>query len=132
MLMNKKNDLPRPVKTSDEKDDRNVSSNLPGRPGYRTRDGRSGYDPIDTRTEAAHTAGAFIQRLFTGQLRIKNPVFLFLAGILGLLLSVPFFLLIFETINGNLPSWDAWLTMLIGAIIGFALLINVAKNLIKV
>jgi len=28
------------------------SSVLPGWPGYRTRVGRSGYDPIDTRAEA--------------------------------------------------------------------------------
>lgn len=129
--MSKKDDFSKSVKMPDEKDDRNASSDLPGWPGYRTRDGRSGYDPIDTRTEAAHTAGTFIQRLFTGQLRIKNPVFLFLTGILGLALSTPFFLAIFETINGNLPSWDAWFTMLIAAIVGFALLINFIKNLIK-
>ncbi len=129
--MSKKNDFPKSLKTPDEKDDPNVSSDLPGWPGYRTRDGRSGYDPIDTRTEAAHTAGAFIQKLFTGQLRIRNPIFLFLTGILGLALSAPFFLAIFETINGNLPSWDAWFTMLVGAIVGLALLINFVKNKIK-
>ena len=78
--MSKENKLPKSLKTSDDKDDRNTSSDLPGWPGYRTRDGRSGYDPIDTRTEAAHTAGAFIQRLFTGQLRIKILIFCFLQG----------------------------------------------------
>ena len=129
--MSKKNDLSKLVKTPREKEDRNASNDLPGWPGYRTREGRSGYDPIDTRNEAAHTAGAFIQNLFTGQLRIRNPVLLFLAGILGLALSAPFFLAISETINGNLPSWDAWLTMVIAAIVGLSFLINFVKNLIK-
>lgn len=129
--MSKKNKPPKSLKTSDDKDDRDTASDLPGWPGYRTRDGRSGYDPIDTRTEAAHTAGTFIQRLFTGQLRIKNPILLFVTGILGLAFSAPFFLAIFETINGNLPSWDAWFMMLVGAIVGVALLINFAKNMIK-
>ena len=129
--MSKENKLPKSLKTSDDKDDRNTSSDLPGWPGYRTRDGRSGYDPIDTRTEAAHTAGAFIQRLFTGQLRIKNPIFIFLTGFLGLALSAPFFIAILESMNGNLPLWDAWFTMLIAAVVGLAFLINFIKNLIK-
>jgi len=129
--MSKKNNFPESLKTPNDKDDRNTSSVLPGWPGYRTRNGRSGYDPIDTRTEAAHTAGAFIQKLFTGQLRIRNPIILFLTGILGLALSATFFLAIFETINGKLPSWGAWFTMLIAAIIGPALLINFIKNLKK-
>jgi hypothetical protein len=129
--MSKKNKLPKSFNTLNDKDDGNGSSDLPGWPGYRTRDGRSGYDPIDTRTEAAHTAGTFIQKLFAGQLRIKNPVLLVLTGILGMALSAPFFLAVFETINGNLPSWDAWFTMLIAAIVGLALLINFIKNLIK-
>ena len=129
--MSKKNDLPKSVKTPDDKDDRNVSSDLPGWPGYRTRDGRSGYDPIDTRTEAAHTVGAFIQKLFAGKLRISNPISLILLGILGLILIVPLFLVFLETIGGNPPAWDGWVAMLIAAIIGLTLLINVAKNLIK-
>jgi len=129
--MSKKNDLPQSVKTPDEKNNRNGSNSLPGWPGYRTRDGRSGYDPIDTRTEAAHTAGAFVQKLFSGQLRTKNPIYLILSGILGLILIVPLFLAFLETINRNPPTWDGWVAMLIAAIVGLAMLINVAKNLIK-
>ena len=128
--MGKKNKPPKSLKASDDKDDRNTAGDMPGWPGYRTRDGRSGYDPIDTRTEAAHSAGGFIQRLFTGQLRIKNPILLFLTGILGLVLSTPFLLAIFETVNGNLPSWDAWFTMLVGAIVGLALLINFVRTIL--
>ena len=129
--MSKKNNFPKSVKTPDDKDDRNASSDLPGWPGYRTRGGRSGYDPIDTRTEAAHTIGAFIQKLFSGQLRIRNPIYLILSGIFGLILIVPLFLAILETIKGNPPTWDGWFAMLIAAIIGFALLNNFVKNLIK-
>ena len=129
--MSKRNDFPESLKTPNDKDDRNTSSILPGWPGYRTRDGRSGYDPIDTRVEAAHTAGTFIQSLFTGQLRIKNPVYMILSGILGLAFIVPLVLAILETITGSPPSWDAWFTMLIAAATGLALLINFTKNLIK-
>ena len=129
--MSKKKKLSESFKASDNQDDRNASNNLPGWPGYRTRNGRSGYDPIDTRTEAAHTVGTFIQKLFTGRLRIKNPILLFLTGVLGMALSAPFFLAIFETINGNLLARYAWFTLLVGAIVGLALLINFVKNLIK-
>jgi hypothetical protein len=129
--MSKKNYLPKSLSMPDNKDNRDDSSILPGWPGYRTRDGRSGYDPIDTRTEAAHTTGTFIQKLFSGQLRIRNPIYLILSGILGLILIVPLFLAILETTNGNSPTWDGWFAMLIVAIIGLALLNNFVKNLNK-
>ena len=38
---------------------------LPGMPGYRTRDGRSGLDMLDTQFEMAYMAGLFLRRLFT-------------------------------------------------------------------
>jgi len=129
--MSKKNDLSESSKKPNDKDDRNNPSALPGWPGYRTRDGRSGYDPIDTRTEAAHTFGTFIQNLFTGKLRIRNPIYLFLSGVFGLVLVVPFFIAISEMLSGNRFSWDAGMTLLIAGIIGFAVLINFIKNLIR-
>lgn len=109
----------------------NDPSPLPGWPGYRTRDGRSGYDPIDTRTEAAHTVGTFIQYLFTGRLRIKNPIYLVISGVLGLALVIPLILAIAETFNRNMFSLDAWITLLIVGIVGLAILINFFKNLIR-
>lgn len=102
---------------------------LPGRPGYRTREGRSGYDPIDTRIEAAHVSGSFLQKLFTGQLRIKNIFLLALIGILGLALIIPILLAIFELLNGNLPSLGALIPFLIVGAIGLALLFSFFKNL---
>jgi len=129
--MSKKNDLSESSKKPNDKDDRNNPSALPGWPGYRTRDGRSGYDPIDTRTEAAHTFGTFIQNLFTGKLRIRNPIYLFLSGVFGLVLVVPFFIAISEMLSGNRFSWDAGMTLLIAGIMGFAVLINFIKNMIR-
>jgi len=129
--MSKKN-APESPKTPTDKDDRENPSALPGWPGYRTRDGRSGYDPIDTRTEAAHVSGSFLQKLFAGQLRIKNPIVLFLSGVLGLVLIAPLLLAIFEVSSGNLSSLGAWIPFLIAGAFGAALLFNFIKNLRRV
>jgi hypothetical protein len=85
--MAKKSQRSKSSRTRDDKDNQDNPSLLPGWPGYRTRDGRSGYDPIDTRTEAAHTAGTIVQRLFTGE--VRHPVYLFLLGLAGLILITP-------------------------------------------
>jgi hypothetical protein len=58
---------------------------LPGWPGYRTRPGRSGYDPIDTNLEWAFQQGLFIKRLLTGQLRPHQPTYRALMLIFGAL-----------------------------------------------
>jgi hypothetical protein len=105
------------------------SSLLPGWPSYRTRAGRSGYDPIDTRTEAAHTAGTLLQRLFTGE--IRKPFYLFLSGVLGLILTAPLVLGILESLNGNVFPWNAWLFLLVTGIAGIVILINFVRNIIK-
>ena len=115
---------------NDKDKQNNPSALLPGLPGYRTRDGRSGYDPIDTRTEAAHTAGTIIQKLFTG--RIRNPIYLILLGILGLALITPLVLAISEIMNGNQFPLNAWIILLIIGIVGIAILINFIKNLITI
>jgi hypothetical protein len=125
-VVSKKSNPSKPKKKSkDDKPDN--SSALPGWPGYRTRAGRSGYDPIDTRTEAGHMAGTILQRLFTGQ--IRNPIVLFLLTVLGLILISPFVLTISEARVGNLFPWNAWLFALLFAIVGIAILVNVTKNL---
>lgn len=103
---------------------------LPGWPGYRTREGRSGWDPIDTRTEAAHTAGTLIHRLFTG--RTRNPIFLFVLSGLGLVLTIPLILAISEVWNGNPLPWNAWLFVLITGTAGIVMLINFIRNLIQI
>jgi hypothetical protein len=125
---NKKNRSRSPKKKKDKNTPKD-SADLPGWPGYRTREGRSGYDPIDTRTEAAHTAGTIIRNLFTGQ--VRKPLHLFLLGLLGLLLSAPLVLAVFETIAGRLLPWSAWIYLSIAGIIGLGILVNFIRNLIR-
>ena len=127
--MSKKSSSSKPLKNPNDKDQRNDSSTLPGWPGYRTRDGRTGLDPIDTRSEAAHTAGTIVQKLIYGN--IRNPIQLFLLGVFGLVLITPFVLAILETINGNPFQWNAWIFILLIGFVGLAVLINCIKNLIN-
>ena len=127
--MSKKSNPTKSKKKSND-DKRNNSSALPGWPGYRTREGRSGYDPIDSRTEAGHMAGTMIQKLFTGQTR--NRMHLFLLGLLGLILITPLVFAVVESRNGNLFPWNAWLFFLVIAIAGLAILINFIKNLLRI
>ena len=64
---------------------------LQGWPGYRTREQRSGLDPFDTRAEAGHMQGVFIRNLITLRARTRNPFYLILMFVLGV---VPFVALI--------------------------------------
>ena len=98
--MSRKNKPSRSSKKRGDKDQQdNPNAALPGWPGYRTREGRSGYDPIDTRTEAAHTAGTLIHKIFTG--RTRNPIYLFLLSALGLVLIIPLILVaVIERVTG--------------------------------
>ena len=127
--MRKQNNPSETSKKLKTKDDQSTSI-LPGWPGYRTREGRSGYDPIDSRTEAAHSFATFVQRLFTAQLKTRNPVTLFVMGGLGVVLVIPLFLAISEMRVGTSFSWDAWVFLLISSICGLAALINLFKNLV--
>lgn len=128
--MGKKSKPSKSPKKSRSKDKQTDASDpLPGWPGYRTREGRSGYDPIDTRTEAAHTAGTIVRALFTGQ--VKSPLHLLLLGILGLVLVIPLSLAILELVNGNMLPWQGWIFFLIAGGAGLGLLINFIRNLIR-
>jgi hypothetical protein len=129
--MSTKSELLESPNPPNDQGDRNTPTVLPGQPGYRTRDGRTGYDPVDTSTETGRTAGTFIQRLFTGQSRIQNPFTLFLFAAIGLGLILPLFVAIVEMLNGNLFSWDAWIFLLITSIVGLAVLFIFIKNLLR-
>ena len=128
--MSKKNKDPQEPNIPKEQDSRDGPNSIPGWPGYRTRNGRSGYDPIDTRTEAAHTASAFLRDLFTGKLRIRNPILLLSSGLLGLALIIPFLLAVLELLNGRLVPLDAWIAFSIPGVIGLAVLLNFIKSLL--
>jgi hypothetical protein len=127
--MSKKENRSKRSKKPKDENKQTDSGALPGWPGYRTREGRSGYDPIDTRTEAAHTAGTILQKLFTGQTR--DPIHLFLLGIVGLVLITPLILALSEITSGNRLPWNAWLFLLITGVAGLGVLINFIKNLIR-
>lgn len=77
-----------------------------GLPGYRTRNGRTGYDPLDTRAEAARMEGLFIKNLFTLKLRTRNPFYLILMAVFG---TIPFIILsgltIIELSSSSPPNW---------------------------
>lgn len=130
--MSEKRTPPKLPKTPTDKNNLVNQSSLPGWPGYRTRKGRSGYDPIDTDIEAAHLSGSFLQKLFTTRLKIRNPLYLLLTGVLGLALVAPLILAIFEMLNGNLSSSNTWIFILVAGVVGLALLSNFVKNLISV
>jgi hypothetical protein len=129
LTMGKKSKRSKSSIRQNDTDKQDNSGPLPGWPGYRTRDGRSGYDPIDTRTEAAHTAGTIIQSLFTGD--VRQPFYLFLSCALGLVLITPLVLAILESLNGNMLPWNAWMFLLVTGIAGIVILINFVRNMIK-
>lgn len=129
--MSKNDSFPRSSKKPNDKDKQNKpGALLPGQPGYRTRDGRTGLDPIDMRTEAAHTAGTLLYKLFRG--RIRNPLYLFLLGVLGLVLITPLVLAIVDIKNLYQVPWNAWMVLAITAIAGIAVLTNFVRNLIGI
>lgn len=127
--MSRKSGPSKRSKKSKTKDRQTDTGPLPGWPGYRTREGRSGYDPVDTRTEAAHMAGSILQKLFTG--RARNPVHLLLLGLFGLVLLAPLLLAISEMRNGNSLPWNGWVFVTIAGIAGLVILVNFIRNLIQ-
>ncbi len=98
-----------------------------GWPGYRTRDNRSGLDPLENDNEAGHMGGVILRQLFTLQARTRNPIYLFLMFVFGV---VPFFMLAFGLV-GSLLAWQ-WdqsnalglVYMLIGLAVSGAIAIN--------
>jgi hypothetical protein len=106
------------------------SSSLRGYPGYRTRDGRSGLDPIDNDAEGGHMAGVFLRHLLTGRLHTRNPQSLFLWAVLGLGCVMPMILAILEALHGNLLPFGAWVMIAIAGLLGIAWLANLINNLL--
>ena len=107
------------------------SSSLRGYPGYRTRQGRSGLDPIDNDAEGGHMAGVLLQRLVTGKLRTRNPFTLLLLAVLGLGCLTPFVLAILEAFRGDLLPFEAWVMIAIAGFLGTTMLVNLTKNLLN-
>jgi len=115
---------------SENRDEKNVPFQpgldpLPGFPGYRMRDNRSGLDPIDTRTESAHMGGTFLRGIFTLKAKTRNPFYLVLMFIFGV---VPFPILTWLLFTNNFfqssSSFAALIYVLIAALVCGALALN--------
>ena len=115
---------------------------LPGFPGYRTRQGRSGYDPLDTNREAAFMEGTLYRKLFTLQLRTRNIFYLVLMFTFGTAISVfmSFFLYAMITTakhgENNLGNYlilgIVYFMFGIILLIGLALLANFSINMASI
>jgi hypothetical protein len=107
-----------------------ASTSLQGFPGYRTRPGRSGLDPVDNDAESGHMAGILLRRLLTGKLRTRNPLTLLLLAVLGLACITPLLLAVLEASHSNLLPFGAWVCITISFLLGVALLVNLVNNLL--
>lgn len=112
---------------------------LPGFPGYRTRRGRSGYDPLDTNREAAFMEGTFYRNLFTLRLKTRNVFYLTLMFISGISLTAFFSIALYATIFTPLVTEPDLITYLYRVVfcfflglfwlVGILLLVNLLINL---
>ena len=66
-----------------------TASYLRGWPGCRARPGRSGLDPLDTEFGLAHMQGVFLRALVTGRLRTREPAYLLLMALVGVVAVAP-------------------------------------------
>lgn len=62
---------------------------LSGYPGHRLRQGRSGYDPLESDFELARMQGIIIRALFDFKFRTHNPIYLFLMFFMGIIMTLP-------------------------------------------
>lgn len=99
---------------------------LMGYPGYRNKQGRSGYDPLERNAEEARMQGIMIRLLLTRKFRTRNPFYLATMVFMGILFSLygfaPFMLGGFLGILTGVVS-SPYL------IVGVALLVNVYLSL---
>jgi hypothetical protein len=122
-----------PIKKSSQPEksrSQNASGSRQGWPGYRTRAGRSGLDPVDNDAESGYMAGVMLSRLLAGKLSSRNPLTLLVWGVLGLGCIAPLLLAFLEAFRGNLLPFGAWALSTISFVLGIALLVNLVKNLL--
>jgi len=101
---------------------------LPGWPGYRTRQGRSGYDYLDTQFELAHMEGVWLRQLLTGRLRTHSLAGLILLAFIGTVALLPLLLGGAAVASGD-PSGVALIIILSPSwALGLLLLWNVVRN----
>ena len=105
-----------------------------GIPGYRTRQDRTGLDPLDTSAESAHMEGLFLRELFALRLRTRNPIYLLMMFLFGPPLFFPILKILSDVFfyPGPIASDNALIFLLVlgffAAVTG-ALTINFIKNI---
>lgn len=105
-----------------------ASQLVSGWPGYRTRHGRSGYDPLDSDFEDAHILGIILRRIFTLKMRTRNPLYLLGMTAVGLIYCLPLVGLI-AAVQGDPITSITVLSVDLYWILGIGLLVNVIASL---
>lgn len=98
-----------------QKRDSQIGGNnlLRGLPGYRTREGRSGLDPVDTPAEASYIEGVLIVKVFKFQARTRNPFYLIAMFVFGV---IPFPALVALVIKASInmtKTFDLYIILLL-------------------
>jgi hypothetical protein len=117
------------ARTSSEHDPSLLSDHIDNR----LSGGKSGYDPIANRNEAAYAQGRFLRGLFTGQARTRNPFALLMMLGFGVLLLLPLVgLLDTGNVIGLRPadgSGPSPILVIVAAIIGGLLVYNAVMSI---
>jgi hypothetical protein len=104
-----------------------------GLPGHRTAMGRSGLGYMATQAEMAYMQGLMLRWLFTGKFRTRNPIYLFVMFMLGLLVGIiPLGAAFFEVVRHF--NFEMILVPLLGfpyIVVGCALFANSILNLLN-
>ncbi len=103
---------------------------LTGWPGYRNRPGHYGLDPLASDFEEAHTEGVILRSLLDRRFRTRNPLYLLLMTVAGLVCCLPLLLSVVGSLHMN---WGLALGLLIltgpSWAVGILLLVNVSLSL---
>ncbi len=103
---------------------------LIGWPGYRNAAGRSGLGYLETQAEWAHMQGLFFRWMITGKFKTRNPIYLLLVTVYGLINASPV-LLLFAGVEGRNALLQGWSLFIPYTVVGILLLVNVVLSLIK-
>ncbi len=102
----------------------------PGRPGYRTRMGRGGLDPMDMYCEEGYMSGLWLRQLATLTLRLRNPVYAIIGLFIGGLAALPLVFTLAE-LPGNKHAVAQLTVSAIYWIPGILLVSNAVLSLVR-
>lgn len=99
----------------------------PGELGYRTRAGRTGYDPIENQLEAAHMAGRFAKDFWRETAQPRHPLMLLFLCAVGVLLTIPMIMTFRDLFQGYPVTVERGILLL--GVIGSGLVVYVLRIL---